>query len=64
MKRRLFMLTALVMACNTPPATTIKAGDPAPDLTMKLHDGKKVTLSSMRGKWVLVYFYPKDDTPG
>ncbi|WP_218920260.1 peroxiredoxin [Chondromyces crocatus] len=43
---------------------TLKAGDPAPDVTLKLHDGKEVKLSSLAGKQVLVYFYPKDDTPG
>jgi peroxiredoxin Q/BCP len=42
----------------------LKAGDPAPDVTFKLHDGKEVKLSSLKGKQVLVYFYPKDDTPG
>ncbi|AUX26117.1 uncharacterized protein SOCEGT47_066770 [Sorangium cellulosum] len=42
----------------------LKPGDAAPDVTLKLHDGKEVKLSSLRGKQVLVYFYPKDDTPG
>lgn len=36
----------------------------APDFTLPDQDGKEHTLSSYRGKWVLVYFYPKDDTPG
>jgi len=42
----------------------IKPGDAAPDITFKLQDGKEVKLSSLAGKQVLVYFYPKDDTPG
>lgn len=42
----------------------LAAGDAAPDITLKLHDGKEVRLSSLQGKQVLVYFYPKDDTPG
>lgn len=42
----------------------LEAGDPAPDITFKLTDGKEVKLSSLAGKQVLVYFYPKDDTPG
>jgi thioredoxin-dependent peroxiredoxin len=42
----------------------LAVGDPAPDVTMTLHDGKKLTLKSLQGKHVLVYFYPKDDTPG
>jgi len=45
-------------------AAALKPGDAAPDLTFKLHDGKEVKLSSLQGKQVLLYFYPKDDTPG
>ena len=37
---------------------------PAPDFTLLDQDGKSHTLSESRGKWVLLYFYPKDDTPG
>ncbi|MCC6624186.1 MAG: peroxiredoxin [Deltaproteobacteria bacterium] len=52
----------------TPAADTapLAVGDPAPEMTMTLHDGKVVTLASYAasGKRVLVYFYPKDDTPG
>ncbi len=43
---------------------TLEAGDAAPDVTLKLTDGKEIKLSSLAGKQVLVYFYPKDDTPG
>lgn len=39
-------------------------GDPAPDITLPDQDGKTRKLSDLRGKWVLVYFYPRDDTPG
>jgi peroxiredoxin Q/BCP len=39
-------------------------GQPAPDFTLPDQDGNPVTLSSLRGGWVVVYFYPKDDTPG
>jgi hypothetical protein len=42
----------------------LKPGDAAPDITFNLQDGKAVKLSSLAGKQVLVYFYPKDDTPG
>ena len=47
-------------------ATTdaLKPGDAAPDVTFTLQDGKTLKLSSLAGKQVLVYFYPKDDTPG
>jgi peroxiredoxin Q/BCP len=43
---------------------TLKPGDPAPDFTLPDQSGKPVTLSSFRGRKVLVYFYPKADTPG
>ncbi|HEX6542804.1 MAG TPA: thioredoxin-dependent thiol peroxidase [Ktedonobacterales bacterium] len=39
-------------------------GTPAPDFTLPAGDGSKVTLSALRGQWVVLYFYPKDDTPG
>ena len=39
-------------------------GDRAPDITARRRDGSELTLSSLRGRHVLVYFYPKDDTPG
>lgn len=39
-------------------------GTEAPDFTLLDQHGKSHTLSSYRGQWVLIYFYPKDDTPG
>lgn len=39
-------------------------GDPAPDFTLPDQDGTPVTLSDLRGAPVVVYFYPKADTPG
>lgn len=43
---------------------TLKAGDTAPTFTLPDQDGNPRSLSDYRGKWVLLYFYPKDDTPG
>lgn len=43
---------------------SLAVGDPAPDVTFTLQDGSTVALSSLKGKQVLVYFYPKDETPG
>lgn len=37
---------------------------PAPDFTLTAHDGSSVTLSELRGQRVILYFYPKADTPG
>ncbi len=36
----------------------------APDFSLKDQDQKIVSLSQFRGRWVVLYFYPKDDTPG
>jgi len=40
------------------------AGKMAPDFVLMDQDEKPVKLSGLRGKWVVLYFYPKDDTPG
>jgi len=45
-------------------AWMIDEGTEAPDFTLPNQDGEEVTLSALRGRWVLVYFYPKADTPG
>ena len=42
----------------------MQTGDSAPDFTAPTHDGSLLTLSALRGAPVVVYFYPKDDTPG
>lgn len=39
-------------------------GDKAPDFTLETDGGGKVQLSKLKGKKVVLYFYPKDDTPG
>lgn len=42
----------------------LKEGDVAPDFTATTSEGKTVSLSDFRGKNVILYFYPKDSTPG
>jgi thioredoxin-dependent peroxiredoxin len=42
----------------------LQAGDLAPDFTLPDQEGNPVSLSSLRGKTVVLYFYPKADTPG
>ena len=42
----------------------LQPGDAAPSFTLPDQDGRPVDLASRRGRRVLVYFYPKDDTPG
>jgi peroxiredoxin Q/BCP len=45
-------------------AKALQIGDPAPDFDLPGDSGKQVRLSDFRGRRVIVYFYPKDDTPG
>jgi peroxiredoxin Q/BCP len=42
----------------------LKPGDPAPDFTATAQDGRTVSLSDFKGRPVILYFYPRDDTPG
>ena len=44
--------------------TKLHVGDLAPDFTLPAEDGRQVRLSDYRGKRVVLYFYPQDDTPG
>jgi peroxiredoxin Q/BCP len=44
--------------------TRLSTGDPAPDFTLPTDDGREVSLSGLRGKKVIVYFYPAAMTPG
>ena len=46
------------------PELALKVGDPAPAFTTKVTDGTTLSLSQLRGKYVILYFYPKDDTSG
>jgi thioredoxin-dependent peroxiredoxin len=46
------------------PELKLQAGDKAPDFTGPTNGGGKVTLSDFKGRQVILYFYPKDDTPG
>lgn len=43
---------------------TVEIGQTAPDFTLKANNGEQVSLSDFRGKNVVLYFYPKDMTPG
>ena len=44
--------------------TTLKTGDIAPQFSATDQHGNEITLDSFKGKKVILYFYPKDDTPG
>lgn len=41
-----------------------QAGQQAPEFTLPSQDGSSISLKDFRGKWVVLYFYPKDNTPG
>ncbi len=45
-------------------ATAPKIGDKAPDFNLPDAKGEMVSLASLQGNWLVLYFYPKDDTPG
>jgi thioredoxin-dependent peroxiredoxin len=54
------LLVAAMLAADPAP----QAGQIAPDFTLPSQDGSNVSLRDFRGKWVVLYFYPKDGTTG
>jgi thioredoxin-dependent peroxiredoxin len=57
--------TTTTTTTTTAPANPMpEAGKPAPDFTLPSQDGTPVKLSDFKGKWVVLYFYPKDFTGG
>jgi thioredoxin-dependent peroxiredoxin len=60
------MLPLAAMAADEPAAASAApaAGIPAPDFTLTTNEGKTASLQDFRGKWVVLYFYPKDFTGG
>ena len=42
----------------------VTTGDLAPDFELESDEGTRIRLSSLRGRHVVLFFYPKDDTPG
>jgi thioredoxin-dependent peroxiredoxin len=71
MKLFLIALLLLVLVAVALGVRSLRAGDKAPavgtaapDFTLNSQDGKPVSLHDFRGKWVVLYFYPKDFTSG
>lgn len=64
----LLVLVALALIVAVPRllsrSNTPSEGSDAPDFTLPAADGSQVSLRDYRGKWVVLYFYPKDQTPG
>jgi len=69
MLRIVLLVAAVVIAILVVPrllsrGTAPALGSNAPDFTLPSQDGTPVSLKDYRGKWVVLYFYPKDQTPG
>jgi len=68
--RLLFILAVAVVAAaaiatvHAADQTMPSVGQVAPTFTIPSQDGSQISLTSFRGKWVVLYFYPKDMTPG
>jgi thioredoxin-dependent peroxiredoxin len=64
----LLVLVVLVVVVSVPRllsrTNTPSEGEEAPEFTLPAADGSQVSLKDYRGKWVVLYFYPKDQTPG
>lgn len=58
-----FTCTRHLATCNEE-ATTVTQGNTAPNFTLETDKGAKVTLSQLRGRQVVLFFCPRDDTPG
>ena len=54
----------LLIMFNNSAAETIEVGQPAPNFNLPDQTGKHHSLKDYSGQWLIVYFYPKDDTPG
>lgn len=58
------MLPALRALIGLAPSALLAAGSPAPNFTAKDQEGRTVNLAALHGHPVVLYFYPKDRTPG
>ena len=58
------VLSTLVLLNAAHSADRLAVGEPAPDFELRDQDGQLHAIEDYRGKWVALYFYPKDDTPG
>ena len=65
MLKRLWMSLFMTFSVQAAVAAEIPAaGAPAPEFALVDQHGQLITLESLRGKWTVLYFYPKNDTPG
>ena len=66
---KIFILISLAIAfylfrVNVMAAPILKIGDDAPSFTLPDSQGNQINSNDFKGKWIVLYFYPKDDTPG
>ena len=59
-----FAIAFYLFRANVMAAPILKIGDDAPSFTLPDSQGNQISLSDFKGKWIVLYFYPKDDTPG
>ena len=59
-----FIFVALLLPISLAPLAQIKVGSKAPNFTLSDQNSIQHQLSDYEGSWVILYFYPKDDTPG
>lgn len=60
----IWLLTALLVSFPTWANTMLQAGEKAPDFLLADGEGKMRQSSEWHGRWLVLYFYPRDDTPG
>ncbi len=58
------MLPALALVLPLATSALVAPGTPAPSFSLKNQDGRTISLASLRGHTVVLWFYPKDRTPG
>jgi peroxiredoxin Q/BCP len=59
-----FAIALYLFRVNVMAAPILKIGEDAPTFTLPDSQGNQVSLNDYKGKWAVLYFYPKDDTPG
>jgi len=59
-----FAIALYLFRVNVMAAPILKIGEDAPTFTLPDSQGNQVSLDDYKGKWAVLYFYPKDDTPG
>jgi peroxiredoxin Q/BCP len=64
MGKTIRLIIELILSIKGNFMTTLKPGDKAPDFSLPDQSGKTISLNDFKGKKLVIYFYPKDNTPG